>query len=136
VRTPQAVFGWVCVYVKLVPAPDADRRRRELASHLWESDACGTSPLRLLVEAVLGVPADLGWCHAARRRSGQPRLLVVALASPSAATAAAVGLVLLGLVLSVSSSEPTALRVRLCAYVAIGLLAASTVLRRLLMWGR
>jgi hypothetical protein len=89
-RTAALVLRWVDVYTYRLDPDDADRRRAELASDLWEQQAHGRRvgaadplvALSILRRAVAGVPADLLWRRqrlaAARGRPGRARRWPVA----------------------------------------------------------
>lgn len=57
----RVVTRWCSIYSALAPPPARDRRRAEIASHVWESQVCGVSSRRVLGALVRGVPSDLVW---------------------------------------------------------------------------
>jgi hypothetical protein len=59
--TSRVVWGWCLTYTAVAPPSARQRRRGEIRSHLWESEDAGLPPWAVLLAAVRGVLADLGW---------------------------------------------------------------------------
>ena len=76
---------WVWVYTAAAPPGSRDRRRDELASHLWEARSAGVTERRLAAEALRGGVDDLRWCRDERERAGWAPILI----SPVGSTAIA-----------------------------------------------
>jgi hypothetical protein len=60
-RATRLVWWWCVAYSSLTPAGPRRRRRGEIRSHLWESEAAGLHPRRVAFAAVRGAHADLAW---------------------------------------------------------------------------
>ena len=69
-RTSRLVWLWCVTYTAVAPTEPRERRRGELRSHLWESEAARLPGSAVLFAAVRGLLDDLGWAV----RSGVPRL--------------------------------------------------------------
>ncbi|MCU1589444.1 MAG: hypothetical protein JWP11_700 [Frankiales bacterium] len=59
------VWRWCVVYTACVPGPRRDRRRREILSHLWESEQAAVSQREVLLAFARGIADDLAWSVAA-----------------------------------------------------------------------
>ena len=69
-RTSRLVWLWCVVYTAAAPVEPRQRRRGELRSHLWESEAAKLPSSAVLFAAARGLFDDAGWAV----RSGLPRL--------------------------------------------------------------
>jgi len=77
-RSARLAWLWCLLYTAPVRPDLRDRRRDELLSHLWESEAAGVQGIRLLSAALRGVLADLSWSvrRGWRHAVGQPETWV------------------------------------------------------------
>ncbi len=71
----RAVLAWCNLYTAVAPPPARQRRREELASHLWEATEAGFTRLQLLRGAARGVIDDVRWCALERRLAGLPPVI-------------------------------------------------------------
>ena len=72
---------WLWLYTASVPSGSRDRRRDELASHLWEARSAGVTTCRLAAEALRGAVDDLRWCRDERERAGWAPILIAPVGS-------------------------------------------------------
>ena len=69
-RSSRVVWVWCLAYTALATPPLRERRRGELRSHLWESEAAELRGRSVALAALLGAVHDVGWALS----SGIPRL--------------------------------------------------------------
>lgn len=127
-RSSRLVWRWCIAYTALAPAERRERRRAELHSHLWESEAAGQPRGAVLRAAARGAGSDLGWAtaHSLRR-------LLRAMASPTPYLALAAALPIQAAFAWNAASDHTANLARgssELAAVACLLIAGSLYLRR------
>jgi hypothetical protein len=68
-RARRAVWRWCIVYTALAPREQRDRRRTELAGHLYESQRAGQAGRQVVGAALAGAVDDVSWCvHLGIRR--------------------------------------------------------------------
>src|SRR5687768_13644242 len=61
VSVTRLLRAWTRLYTSLAPFDGRDRRRREVASDVFEQLADGTAPGPLLRRMARGLPNDVGW---------------------------------------------------------------------------
>lgn len=98
--------AWCRSYTRLAPDEEAERRRAEVASHVYEAKAFGVRSRRLALETGLGCLADLVWTDRARRRQGRIPLLLLSFVDRSVGAIVGGLLVLVTFVLSALPGEP------------------------------
>jgi hypothetical protein len=99
--------SWCSTYTRLVPEQDGVRRRAEVASHVHEARAAGTTDRRLAVETLAGAHSDLLWSSRSRRRNGLPPLLAMPFLDATTGGIVAGVMVLLAFGVSVLSTGRT-----------------------------
>ncbi|MBK5306517.1 MAG: hypothetical protein JJD92_07500 [Frankiaceae bacterium] len=114
--------AWCRTYTRLLPTEEAECRQREIASHVHEALEHGVSRSRLMREAGLGMPADLLWSAAVRRRAGLPALWLIPLIDASVGAIVGGALILLTLLwASLPTGEESGWPARALAYGALAL---------------
>jgi hypothetical protein len=69
-RASRLVWAWCVAYTAVAPGDRRDRRRGEIRSHLWESEAARLPGSAVLFAAFRGLLDDVGWAVT----TGLPRL--------------------------------------------------------------
>lgn len=69
-RASRLVWLWCVAYTAVAPSDRRERRRGEIRSHLWESEAARLPGSAVLLAALRGVLDDVGWAMT----TGLPRL--------------------------------------------------------------
>jgi hypothetical protein len=69
-RSSRLIWGWCLTYTAVAPAMPRERRRGEIRSHLWESERAALPRAAVVLTAIRGLLADLGWAATC----GLPRL--------------------------------------------------------------
>jgi hypothetical protein len=89
-RPGGAVLGWCALYTLSAPEGERERRRGEIAAHVWDAiDHSGTglrARARLGLDSARGLVDDLVWCSEVRRSYGMRGLLLEAFVGPVGAT--------------------------------------------------
>ena len=88
---------WLWLYTAAAPQAPRDRRREELASHLFEARSVEVTGGSLFVEALRGGLNDLRWCGDERRRAGWAPIMFAPLGSTVIAGFSMVTTYLIGL---------------------------------------
>lgn len=83
-RTARLAWFWCLLHTAAVPEPARARRRLEVLGHLWESEAAGIRPWKVLSATARGAADDVAW---SLRRAGP-----VLLAAPASWVAVAASL--------------------------------------------
>ena len=97
--------AWCRTYTRLIPVDEAERRQREIASHVHDAMREGVSASRLSVETAIGAPADLLWSAGIRRRHGLAPLWLMPFLDASIGAIVGGVLILLTLTWSIVGSE-------------------------------
>lgn len=133
-------LAWCALYTLAVPAHARDRRREELASHVWEALAETGGHWRsravLFASTVVGAFDDVRWCDQIRAAHGLPGVLATALLGQVGSTTIAGVSVLAAYVGSLSNQGPFPWLMTVGGIVAAAVTVSSLTARAWRWWFR
>lgn len=133
-------LAWCALYTLSVPAHARDRRREELASHVWEALADtggrGRSRAVLVASTIAGAVDDVRWCDQIRTSHGLPGILATALLGQVGSTTIAGVSVLVAYAASLSNHGPFPWLMTASGILAAAVTVISLVVRGWRWWSR